>query len=109
MVKQLNDQQSELIQMKEHARQLEAKLLEMEQKKSVPANIVLDATSISVELEPWYENINKIYAELKDAMEHYYTMASKEKVLHFRTELKQHAEDAKRTLVLDGYDIKRVS
>lgn len=111
LLKQLNDQHNELLHIKERARQLETKLATMEQKeKNVQlTGVKVDPTSIVAELAPWHERIDEIYADLKEAIDHYYTMASKEKVLHFRTQIKQHAENAKKTLTLDGGDVKRVS
>lgn len=57
----------------------------------------------------WEQKINKIYDTKKTAQENYFSQYSKEKILKFRTKLKEASENAKNEFNMNGMLIDRVS
>lgn len=110
LCKQVNDQHSRILYLEDYVKQLEARLAE--HKKSSPkstAPVVVTAAATTADLTPWHEQIDGIYKDLNNALEHYYTMVSKDNVIKFRLKLKRLTEDAIKALTMDEAELKTVS
>lgn len=64
--------------------------------------------SLIAQAETWKYKIDKIYDEVRTALENYYSMFSKEKLLKLRTEYKQSAEQNRQMTNINGESIQRV-
>lgn len=104
MVKQMAEQHSKIFEQTEYIKQLELRLASIEQKA-----VTLENTAPALDLSPWYTRIDEIYAALNTAVEHYYTMMSKERVLQFRKQFKQKAIDIATEYPIEMNDQKPVS
>lgn len=104
MVKQMAEQHSKIIEQTEYIKQLELRLASIEQKAATPGS-----NTAALDLSPWYTRIDEIYAALNSAVEHYYTMMSKERVLQFRKQFKQRAKEIITEYPIDVNDQRPVS
>lgn len=129
LLRQLTEQQDELQSLREQVKQLQQRLVLAEGREAAataaaaarttattapaPATItemvMMSGAELSAELAPWYERIDAIYRALSHVMESRLRMDSEEKATLFRQEIKEHAYDAMKSLVLDGNTVKAVS
>lgn len=110
LVKQMNDQHSRIVHLEEYVKQLEARLA-VEQKKATALVNEGNGDGVqtaAVDLKRWYAKIDAIYADQNNALEHYYSMISKDNIVKFRLKFKRHTEDQMKSLTLDGNDLKSV-
>lgn len=92
----------DLQRLKESNKTMENKLLTVT--KSTKSNPYDDS-----ELQCWFQKIDAIYSSVIKSQEYYYGMQSKEKILRFRSRLKEKAEECKKILTLDKATIQDVS
>lgn len=104
MVKQMAEQHTKIFEQTEYIKQLELRLASIEQKA-----ISLGSNAPALDLSQWYARIDGIYAAINTAVEHYYTMMSKERVLQFRKQFKQKAKDIMNEYPVELNDQKPVS
>lgn len=105
MEKQLAEQHITIVSQTEQIKQLLARVASYEQKLTTTAG-----SAPVLDLTPWKQRIDEVYGGLNAAVEHYYTMMSKDRVLQFRTQFKKKAKDAMtENLVIDANDLKLVS
>lgn len=104
MVKQMAEQHTKIIEQTEYIKQLELRLASMEQKA-----VTLGSNAPALDLSPWYTRIDEVYAALNTAVEHYYTMMSKERVIQFRKQFKQKVKDIVTEYPIDNVDQRTVS
>ncbi|XP_055607885.1 kinesin-like protein KIF18A [Uranotaenia lowii] len=103
LVKKVNEQAAEIERLK-------AKLKEVEDQKVVAvkptASYVIPSAEFTMPdatlLNTWRSKINNAYAIVRKAQDHYFNLQSKEKILNLRSKLKEHVEEIKKILSLDG-------
>lgn len=61
------------------------------------------------EAEQWKEKIDEVFEQMKEAQESFYSLSSSEKLLKFRTKLKENIEQTRKLFNMDGELLSRVS
>lgn len=106
LVNKCNEQQDEILKLKQRVRQLEQQLAQNGggdvPKLASPVMIIPD-------LSMWYSKIDPVYASLQKSHGECLTLQSKQKLLNFKSKLLAHAVEVKKVLVLDGNKLEEVS
>lgn len=106
LIKQLNQQHDEVLQLRDAVKTLEARLVVAEKPKAAAA---MSAGQLQTEMAPWCERIDDLYSVINRLMERSLSIDSGDKVLQFRKAIKSHTEQAVSGLQLDGQDVRAVS
>lgn len=124
LLKRCNSQAEEIERLKARVKLLEGQLEEQKQKAAavtaIPCTPMVPATSNDYllssikqkqeeDFSSWSRKIDSIYNDYKKAHEMCLNLQSKEKILNFRIKLKEHSENVKKTLSLDGSKLDHVS
>lgn len=114
LVKRCTSQAEEIERLKGRIKQLEKTLEEKEKQTAQPpptpvsSSSSCDAMTFGNYLK-WTQKIDSAFAEYRKALEFCLTSQSREKILKYRINLKEHAENVKKLLPLDGARLEYVS
>ncbi|XP_035915186.1 kinesin-like protein KIF18A [Anopheles stephensi] len=100
LVKKVNEQAEEIERLKAKVADLEEQL-----RKKGQAAAAETSTSPALNetlLNTWISRIDSCYASMREALEHFIALKSKEKLINMRVKLKEQAEHIARVVTLDG-------
>lgn len=106
-IRKLTDNVSENEQLKKRIKELESRLTSPTTNNAT--TIVNYVEDITKETASWQAKINAIYQDMQEAQENYFIQYSKEKLLKFRTKLKEATEETRKTFYMHGTFLNRVS
>ncbi|XP_053674784.1 kinesin-like protein KIF18A [Anopheles nili] len=98
LVKKVNEQAEEIERLKAKVADLEEQLKKQSTHKAADGTAALDETLMNT----WISRIDSCYASMRQALQHFIALKSKEKLLNMRVKLKEQAENIARIVTLDG-------